>query len=167
MNLNKVIIGWRLTADPELRQTPGGTSVLRFTIATDRPRPKDGGEAVTDFNEFTAFDKRAELIARSFRKGSNIIVVGRLQTRNWETRTGEKRKSTEVSVDEVVFVDKYDPTVFAADDPSPTGKQYAPVTVPSTGKQVGMPIPPSYTPPAYGGSQEGFEEIPPEDSLPF
>lgn len=167
MNLNKVIIGGRLTADPDLRQTPGGTSVLRFTIATDRPRPKDGGEQVTDFNEFTAFDKRAELIARSFRKGSTIIVVGRLQTRNWETLTGEKRKSTEVSVDEVIFVDKYCPAVFASDDPAPTGEQYAPVTVPSKGKQVGIPIPPSYAPPTYGGGQAGYEEIPGDDQLPF
>lgn len=167
MNLNKIFIGGRLTTDPELRQTPGGTSAVRISVAVSRGKPRDGGEEITDFIDVTAFDKRAELIARNFRKGSNILVVGRLQQRRWETKTGEKRQSYEVSADEIQFIDPKDP-YLTADAPSQTPeKQYAPVTVPSTGKQVGIPIPPSYTPPAYGGSQAGYEEIPDGDSLPF
>lgn len=167
MNLNKVIIGGRLTTDPELRQTPGGTSVVRISVAVSRGKPRDDGEEITDFIDVTAFDKRAELIARNFRKGSNILVVGRLQQRRWENKTGEKRQSYEVSADEIQFIDPKDPYLTADAPFQTTEKQYAPVTVPSTWKQVGIPIPPSYIPPSYGGSQAGYEEIPGDDQLPF
>lgn len=175
MNLNKIFIGGRLTTDPELRQTPGGTSVVRISVAVSRGKPRDGGEEITDFIDVTAFDKRAELIVRNFRKGSNILVVGRLQQRRWENKNGEKRQSYEVSADEIQFVDPRDTSSFSNVDgseqspfsPAYGAAQYAPVTVPSTGKQVGIPIPPSYLPPSYGGSQAGFEEIPGDDQVPF
>lgn len=156
MILNKVIIYGRLTHNPELRQTPSGVSALRFTIASDRPKPKDGGEQVTDFLEVSAFDKRAELVARSFRKGSGIIVIGRLQVRQWETKSGEKRKNIEISADEIVFTDKYDPTIFEDDKPV--------VSVP------GKPDPVRYDSPAYNdGNDTGssFIDVPDEGDLPF
>ena len=156
MKLNKVIIGGRLTADPELRQTQTGASVLRITVAVDRNKPSNGGEAQTDFIEVSAFDKRAEMIARNFRKGSNIVVVGRLQVRRYETKTGEKRQSTEVAADEIHFVDKYDPYVTEADKPV--------VSVP------GKPDPTIYESPAYNGGKDtgsSFVDIPSELDLPF
>ena len=150
MNVNKVIIGGRLVADPELRQTTQGASACRVTIAVDRNPPKNGGETATDFFEISAFDKRAELLARKFRKGSRILIVGRLQQRRWETKSGEKRQTVEINPDEIHFVDKYDPY---DEQPAPSAQD--------------KPAPVKYYSPAYGGGQAGFEEIPNDGTLPF
>lgn len=166
-NVNQIIIGGRLTADPELRQTPGGLFVTRFSIANKRLRPKDGGEAQTDFFDVTAFDSRAEFVCNHFHKGSSILIVGRLQQRRWENKTGEKRQSIEISASEIHFADPYDPADEEKKAAQPVAdKQYAPVTVPRTGKQVGVPIPPSYVE-KYGNSKPDFEELPDGDQLPF
>ena len=159
---NEATIIGRLTADPELRQTNTGVSVLRITVAVNRHKPKDGSEAQTDFIEVSAFDKRAEMIARNFRKGSHILVHGRIQVRRWD-KNGEKRQSTEIAADEIRFIDPYDPTandVEATTDPV--------VSVPSRdkAKQMGLPIPPSYQR-TYGDQKPTFEEVPDPDWLPF
>lgn len=106
-NFNKSILGGRITHDLDLRQSPGGTSVLRFVIASTRPRRK-GGEEITDFIEVSAFGEQAEFISRNFKKGSNILVCGSIHVNRWETKKGEKRQTTEIAVDEVSFVDPYD-----------------------------------------------------------
>lgn len=150
MNVNKVIIGGRLVADPELRQTSQGASACRVTVAVDRNPPKNGGETATDFFDLSAFDKRAELLARKFRKGSRILIVGRLQQRRWETKSGEKRQTVEINPDEIHFVDKYDPY---DEQPAPSAP--------------GKPESVKYYSPAYGGGQAGFENIPDDGTLPF
>ena len=106
-NFNKVILGGRLTADPELKTTPSGTPVTSFSIAVNRRVSKnaDPQQQQADFINCVAWSQQAELITRFFRKGSSICVSGRLQVRNWTDQQGQKRYVTEVVVEEVYFVD--------------------------------------------------------------
>lgn len=104
LNLNKVIIGGRLTADPELKQTTSGVSVCSFTLAVNRRYSKDGQQEA-DFINCQAWRQTAEFITRYFRKGSSLCIVGSIQTRSWTDQNGQKRFATEVIVDEAMFVD--------------------------------------------------------------
>lgn len=105
-NLNKVILGGRLTADPELKTTPSGVSVTTFAIAvTRRFGGKEGEQAQADFINVTAWRATAEFVTRFFRKGSSICVVGSIQTRSWTDQQGQKRFATEIVADEAYFVD--------------------------------------------------------------
>lgn len=103
-NFNKVILGGRLTADPELKTIPTGKSVCSFTVAVNRRANKDG-EVVADFFNCTAWDSRAEFICKYFRKASCISIVGSLQNRSWTANDGTKRYATDILVDEASFVD--------------------------------------------------------------
>ena len=103
-NFNKVIIGGRLTADVELKVTQSGISVCTFDIAVNRKVAKDQPQK-SDFITCQAWRQTAEFVSRYFKKGSSICVVGSLQKREWEDKNGNKRYSTEVMVDEVLFVD--------------------------------------------------------------
>ena len=100
--MNKVFLMGRLTADPELRQTPAGVSVTSFTIAVDRRFSKDG-QRQSDFIRCTAWRQQAEFICRYFKKGSMILVIGNIQTRSWDGQDGKKQFATDVIVDEVYF----------------------------------------------------------------
>ena len=102
-NLNKVILGGRVTADPEFKATPQGISVCSFSVAVNR-RSKDG-QAQADFINCQAWRATAEFIHRYFKKGSSICLVGSIQTRTWNDQQGNKRYATEVIVDEAYFVD--------------------------------------------------------------
>ena len=102
-NLNKVILGGRVTADPEFKATPQGISVCSFSVAVNR-RSKDG-QAPADFINCQAWRATAEFIHRYFKKGSSICLVGSIQTRTWNDQQGNKRYATEVIVDEAYFVD--------------------------------------------------------------
>ena len=102
-NLNKVILGGRVTADPELKHTPQGIPVCSFSIAVNR-RSKDG-QAPADFINCQAWRATAEFISRYFKKGSSICLVGSIQTRTWNDQQGNKRYATEVIADEAFFVD--------------------------------------------------------------
>ena len=92
----------RLTAAPEIKQTPNGTSVCNFSIAVDRKRGKDG-EAKADFFDITAFSKTAEFISNYFTKGSPILIDGELQTDSWVDKQGQKRYKTSVVARGVSF----------------------------------------------------------------
>ncbi len=109
LNLNKVVLAGRLTADPELRQTPSGVSVIRVSIAVNRRRGRssDGEQQQqqTDFITLVAWRQTAEFISKYFRKGSAICVTGSIQTSTWTDQQGQKRYSTEVVVDDAMFVD--------------------------------------------------------------
>ncbi len=104
LNLNKVILGGRLTADPELKTTPSGVSVCQFGLAVNRKYSKEG-EQNTDFINCVAWRATAEFISRYFRKGSSLCIVGNIQTRSYTDKDGIKRNVTEVIVDEAMFVD--------------------------------------------------------------
>lgn len=102
-NFNKVILGGRLTADPELKITQSGISVTSFRIAVNR-RPGKDGTSETDFFTVNAWRGTAEFISKYFRKGSCICVTGTMQTRTWE-KDGVKHTVTEIQADDATFVD--------------------------------------------------------------
>ena len=105
-NLNKVILGGRLTADPELKTTPSGVSVCQFNLAVNRKYSKEGEDQTADFITCVAWRATAEFISRYFFKGSSLCIVGNIQTRSWtDPQTNQKRYTTEVIVDEAMFVD--------------------------------------------------------------
>lgn len=102
MNINKVILMGRLTADPELKVSQSNVPVLRFTIAVSRRMKRDE----TDFIDCVAFRQTAEFVSKFFRKGSAIIAFGSLQIENWTDKDGRKNKTARVVVDEVQFGEK-------------------------------------------------------------
>ena len=105
-NLNKVMLGGRLTADPELKQTQNGIQVASFSIAVNRRvRSNDNQQPNADFFNVTAWRATAEFVSRYFRKGSSIFVVGTLQNRSWTDQQGIKRYTTDIIADEIHFVD--------------------------------------------------------------
>ena len=144
--MNQVNLMGRLTADPELRTTPNGLSVTSFTVAVDR-NYKSGDERQTDFISVVAWRQTAEFISRFFHKGSSICVTGSIQVRPWQDQQGQKRYTTEVVVDEAMFVDS-------------RGEAAAP----------GNYTPDAYTAPSFSTPAAGapnFEEMKAEDDLPF
>ena len=100
--LNCAVIMGRLTADPELRQTPSGVSVTRFTVAVDRGYVKAGEERKADFINVVCWRQTAEFVTRYFAKGSMIAVQGSIQTGSYE-KDGIKRSTFEIVADNVSF----------------------------------------------------------------
>ena len=100
--LNCAVIMGRLTADPELRQTPSGVAVTRFTVAVDRGYVKAGEERKADFITVVAWRQTAEFVTRYFSKGSMIAVQGAIQTGSYE-KDGIKRSTFEIVADNVSF----------------------------------------------------------------
>ncbi|HEY4499803.1 MAG TPA: single-stranded DNA-binding protein [Candidatus Paceibacterota bacterium] len=98
MNLNKVFILGRLTGDPLLRSTPTGVQVANFSIATNRVwTDKTGGrKEETQYHNVVLWGRQAEIANRFLKKGALVLVEGRLQTRDWEDKQGQKRKTTEI-----------------------------------------------------------------------
>lgn len=150
-NLNKVILGGRLTADPELRKTPQDVSVTTFTIAVNRSYSSRSGDGqpTADFINVVAWRQTAEFITRYFHKGSSICVTGSIQVRNWTDNNGQKRYATEVIVDEAHFVD--------SKSENPHVGQYAPADNYSA---------PSFSAPIENEASQ-FEELSSDDDLPF
>ena len=103
-NLNKVIIGGRLTSDPEQKTTQSGIAVTSFSIAVNR-KVKQGANQETDFFNVTAWRQTAEFVSRYFKKGSSICIVGVLQNSSWTDQNGQKHSRTDIVADEVMFVD--------------------------------------------------------------
>lgn len=103
--LNKIIIMGRLTRDPELRRTQSGTAVTSFTLAVDRDYKNQAGEKATDFIDCVAWRSTGEFVSKYFSKGRMAVVEGRLQIRGWTDNDGNKRRSTEVIVDNMYFGD--------------------------------------------------------------
>lgn len=101
--LNNCTIQGRLTRDPELRYTASNTPVVSFSLACERSRKNANGEYDTDFIDCISFGKTAEFVKNWFAKGMMAIVVGRIQSRNWEDRNGNKRTSIEINANEVLF----------------------------------------------------------------
>lgn len=103
--LNKIFLMGRLTRDPELRRTPGGTAVTSFSLAVDRDFKDQNGERETDFIDVVAWRNTAEFVSKYFTKGRMAVVEGRLQIRDYTDREGVKRRTAEVVADSVYFGD--------------------------------------------------------------
>jgi single-strand DNA-binding protein len=101
--LNNCIFLGRLTADPEAKTTQSGATYTNFTIAVDRDYSK-GEEKQADFINCVAFSKSAEFVAKWFKKGSPIVVVGRLEMDRYTDKDGNKRTSYKINAREVSFV---------------------------------------------------------------
>ena len=149
LNFNKIILGGRLTAAPELKQTQSGIPVCSFSIAVNR-RAKAGEERVADFFNVTAWRQTAEFVHRYFTKGSSILVVGSLQNRSWTDQSGQKHYATDVVADEVSFVDsRAESDAHAADNTA-----------------AGSYVPAAYTAPTPAQAPS-FEDIQRDEDLPF
>ena len=96
--VNKVILVGRLGRDPEVRYTPSGTAVANFSIATSEQWTNKDGEKQerTEWHKIVAWRRLGEICGEYLHKGSQIYIEGRLQTRDWEDRDGNKRYTTEV-----------------------------------------------------------------------
>ena len=104
--MNKVILMGRLTRDPETRVSTGdsATSVTRYSLAVDRRFKRDGDQSA-DFINCVAWNKTGEFVSKYFKKGQQVGVIGRLQTRTWDDDKGQKHYITEVIVEETYFAD--------------------------------------------------------------
>lgn len=104
--MNKVQLLGRLTKDPEVRYTQtNNTAVASFSLAVNRRFVKEGEERQADFINIVSWGKTAQFCSNYFRKGMQIALVGRIQTRNWEDDQGQKHYVTEVVAEEVYFAD--------------------------------------------------------------
>ena len=104
--VNKAILVGNLGRDPELRQTPSGQSVCNFTLATSENWTDRNGERVerTEWHRIVAWGKTGELCAQYLSKGRTVYVEGRIQTREWEDKDGNKRYTTEINAQTVNFI---------------------------------------------------------------
>ena len=105
MYLNKAMVFGNITRDPELRALPSGMNVCSFSVATNRVyRDRDGKkQEQADFHNVVVFGRQADVVAQYLKKGSSVFVEGRMQTRSWEGKDGEKKYRTEIVADRVQF----------------------------------------------------------------
>ncbi len=107
MNLNKVILVGRLTRDPELRSTHSGSPVCSFGLATNRvwqDRETREKKQETEYHNIVLWRRLAEIASQYLRKGSLVLIEGRLQTRSWEGQDGEKRTVTEIVIEDMILL---------------------------------------------------------------
>ena len=106
--VNKAILIGNLGRDPELRYTQNGQAVVNFTLATSESwNDKASGEKVerTEWHRIVVWGKLGELCAQYLTKGRSVYVEGRIQTREWEDKEGQKRRTTEINAQNVKFLD--------------------------------------------------------------
>lgn len=152
---NKAILVGRLTADPELKQTPNGVSVTSFSIAVGRAFAPKGGERQTDFIDIVAWRQTAEFICRYFSKGKAILIEGAIQTRTYVDKNGQNRRAWEIVADSAHFVE--------GKTASPDGGS-SPAHTPAT---LAAPAQSSPAPAYSSGSVEDFADIDDDGDLPF
>lgn len=101
--LNHICIMGRLTRDPEMRKTGSGIAVANFSVAVDRDFKNESGEKETDFIDCVAWRHTADFVSKYMKKGSLVVVAGRLQIRPWTDDDGNKRRTTEIVAENVYF----------------------------------------------------------------
>lgn len=147
-SVNNGAVHGRLTQDPEMRKTPNGKSVVTFSIACNRSYKDKNGEwqdAPASFLTVVAWEAQAEFVSKYFRKGDPILIAGSLQSRQYETKEGEKRTAYEILASSVSFAGEKDT------DTSPAKPAQKPQAAPT-----------------YGGySEEDFEAVADDGDLPF
>ena len=153
MSVNKVILVGRLGKDPETRYMTNGEAVTNFSIATSETWKDKSGEKQekTEWHNCVAYRKLAEIIAEYVRKGSQIYVEGKLQTRKWQTKEGQDRYTTEIIVDQMQMLG----------GKSSGGGNFEVVDKPAAAPSSGAPAA-SKPAPAKGGGFDNFD-----DDIPF
>lgn len=103
MDLNKVILVGRVTADPQVRATPGGQSVTTIGIATNRVWSDKNGQRQeeTEFHNVVLWGRQADIAGQYLKKGTLVLIEGRLRTRSWTDKTGQQRRTTEVMAERI------------------------------------------------------------------
>src|SRR4051794_10875993 len=171
MSLNKAMIIGNLGRDPEMRYTPNGQAVTQFTVAVNRNfRGQDGEwQEETEWFRVVAWGQTGERAAENLRKGNKVYVEGRIQTRQWEDQTGQKRYTTELIANQVSSLERRDRDEEAPfPDEAPAGFGRA-----TAGAAAGAPAAPSSdsgSGSASGGTRgpsEGGSQANDFDDLPF
>lgn len=155
-NFNKVILAGNLTRDPELRYTPKGLAIAKFGLAVNRKWTGEDGQTREEamFIDVDAFGKQAELIGQYFRKGSPVLVEGRLKLDQWDDKqTGQKRSKLGVVLESFSFLDSGNRESVGS---APGG--------PAPSTPAARPARPVATPPP---SDAGADEPPQGDDVPF
>lgn len=123
MDLNKVQIIGRATQDPETRTTPSGVSVTSFSVATNLIWTNPNGERQekAEFHNIVAWRRLAEICGQYLKKGKQVYIEGRLQTRNWEGQDGVRRYRTEIIADSMILLGS--PAGRSAEETAPLPKE--------------------------------------------
>lgn len=122
--MNKVVLMGRLTRDPDVSYTSNNTLVASFTLAVNRRFAKQGEERQADFINIVAWDKTGEFCSKYFKKGQQVGIIGRLQTRQYDDKDGKRVYVTEVVAEEAYFADSKKENMgdpFAAEQASNSG----------------------------------------------
>ena len=151
--MNKVILMGRLTRDPEVRYSQGesATAIARYTLAVDRRFNRNNDENSADFIGCVAFGRSAEFAERYLRKGTKVVVTGRIQTGSYTNKEGQRVYSTDIIVDDQEFADSKGAAGNAGDN---GGYGYQPTSRPAPSSAIG----------------DGFMNIPDgveDEGLPF
>jgi single-strand DNA-binding protein len=107
MSVNKVILLGRVGSDPEVKYMPSGNAVLNLSIATNRKfknKETDSYEDKTEWHRVVFFNKPAETIGQYIKKGQQLYIEGRLQTRKWQDKDGVEKYSTDIISDNFTFI---------------------------------------------------------------
>lgn len=106
-SVNKAIIIGNLGQDPELRHTPNGKAVATFSVATNRSWTAQDGTTneETEWHNIVAWDRLAEICQQYLQKGRKVYIEGRIQTRSWEDKSGQKRYKTEIVANQMIILD--------------------------------------------------------------
>jgi single-strand DNA-binding protein len=151
MDLNKVMIIGRLTRDPELRTIPSGQNVASFSVATSQQWKDASGQlqSRTEYHNVVAWRKLADIVGQYLKKGKQVYIEGRLQTRSWDDQSGNKKYRTEIIADNMIMLG------------SPTGQSASePTAVPASASAT--PAMATAAAPAAAASEEeiNIEDIP-------
>lgn len=128
MYLNKALVIGNLTRDPEMKSLPSGIQVTTFSVATNRTwKDKNGAKQESaDYHNIVVFGRQAETVSQFLRKGSSVLVEGRMQTRSWDGPDGKKNYRTEIVADRVQFGPRSSGAGASASAPKQDEKQDAP-----------------------------------------
>ena len=124
MSLNKCMIIGNLGRDPEMRYTPSGQAVTQFTVAVNRSwrGQNEEWQEETEWFRVVVWAQAAERAAERLRKGNKVYVEGRIQTRQWEDQTGQKRYTTELVADKVTSLERRERDADGEYPPFPDGE---------------------------------------------
>jgi single-strand DNA-binding protein len=153
MSLNRAQIIGNLTRDPEVRTTSSGQSVANFSVATSSQWTDAQGQKQerTEFHNVVAWGKLGEICGQYLAKGRKVFIEGRLQTRDWETQDGQKRRSTEIIAESMIMLDRPPGTQ------GPSAGQSAEATAPAV---AGAPVAAETVEKTMGEEEIKVEDIP-------
>ncbi|MGC9968132.1 MAG: single-stranded DNA-binding protein [Minisyncoccia bacterium] len=165
MDLNKVIIVGRVTADPQLRTTPGGQSVTTLGVATNRVWTDKNGakQEEAEFHNVVLWGRQAEVASQFLTKGATVLIEGRLRTRSWTDKQGGQRRTTEIMAERMQLGPRPYGGAQGGGAGAPRGGSKDNVAAPGGGSDFDTKLPPQEEIPVINLEEE---EIKPED-IPF